>query len=190
MINVGQRFVISNIRFYDRNSCIGFSCEKSIIFHRIESSKPLFTIRCSGIVSTYRTIEATVNSHFMIVLTLEKFEVWNLKDKVLLRNIEIDEAPSIKSFSTLTGKKIVIHYGRNMIRIWNYSNGLILKSYKSPASYAWMGVSEDNRYLQSLTDSGTLTLRNIDFDDFLKNFDGVCLPNELSFADDRDDNND
>jgi|JI6StandDraft_1071083.scaffolds.fasta_scaffold10351_4 hypothetical protein len=95
VINVGQRFLVNNLRFYDRNSCVGFSCEKSIIFHRIESAKPLFTVRCSAIVSTYRTIESSLNTHVMIVLTLEKFEIWNLKDKVLIRFIEIDEAPQI-----------------------------------------------------------------------------------------------
>jgi hypothetical protein len=31
----------------------------------------------------------------LIAHTTEKFEIWNLKDKVLLRNIEIDEAPKI-----------------------------------------------------------------------------------------------
>lgn len=31
----------------------------------------------------------------MIVHTSEKFEIWNLKDKVLVRNVEIDEAPGI-----------------------------------------------------------------------------------------------
>lgn len=186
VINVGQRFLVNNLRFYDRNSCIGFSCEKSVIFHRIESAKPLFTIRCAAIVSTYRTIESSLNTHVMIVLTLEKFEIWNLKDKVLLRNIEIDEAPQIENFHTLTNKKIVLHYGRNIIRLWNYSNGLILKSFRSLSPYAWMGVSEDNKYLQSLTQAGTLTLRNIEFDEFLRNFEGVCVPNELSFADDKE----
>ncbi len=31
----------------------------------------------------------------MVVHTSEKFEIWNLKDKVLIRNIDIDEAPTI-----------------------------------------------------------------------------------------------
>jgi len=54
---------------------------------------------------------------------------------------------------------------------------LILKSYKSQTPYSWTGVSEDNKYLQSLTQNGTLMLRNIEFDDFLRNFEGACVPN-------------
>jgi hypothetical protein len=56
----------------------------------------------------------------------------------LLRNIEIDEAPKIEGFFTNSNKKLVIHYTKNTIRIWNYSNGLILKTYRTPIPLVWV----------------------------------------------------
>ena len=74
----------------------------------------------------------------MIIHTNEKFEIWNLKDKVLIRNIDIDEAPTIESFFAISSKKLVIHYTKNSIRIWNYSNGLILKTFRTPVAFTWI----------------------------------------------------
>lgn len=74
----------------------------------------------------------------MIIHTNEKFEIWNLKDKVLIRNIDIDEAPTIENFFAISSKKLVIHYNKNSIRIWNYSNGLILKTYRTPIPFTWV----------------------------------------------------
>ena len=34
---------------------------------------------------------------------------------------------------------------------------------------------------------GNFTIRYIDFQEFLKNFDGICVPNEICLTDDRDD---
>ena len=76
----------------------------------------------------------------MVVHTNEKFEIWNLKDKVLIRNIDIDEAPTIENFFAVSAKKLAIHYNKNSIRIWNYSNGLILKTYRTPVALTWVHV--------------------------------------------------
>lgn len=87
MINIGQKFIIKNLQYYDRNTCISYSYEKAISFHRIETTKNLFTIRCNATVLGYKILEVTLTSHIMIVHTSEKFEIWNLKDKILIRNI-------------------------------------------------------------------------------------------------------
>lgn len=64
-----------------------------------------------------------------------------------------------------------------MIRIWNYSNGLILKTYRSPVAFTWIHVDPEGRYLRSLDSEGNLVTRYIDFTEFIKYFEGVCVPN-------------
>ena len=112
----------------------------------------------------------------MIVHTSEKFEIWNLKDKVLIRNIEIDEAPKIEGFFANSQKKMVVHYTKNAIRIWNYSNGLILKTFRTAVPLTWIHISNDAKYLRSLDADGNFITRCIDFQDFLKSFEGICVP--------------
>jgi hypothetical protein len=123
----------------------------------------------------------------MIVHTTEKFEIWNLKDKVLIRNIEIDEAPKIEGFFANSSKKMVVHYTKHAIRIWTYSNGLILKTFRTPIPLTWIHVSSDAKYLRSLDVEGNFLTRFIDFHDFIKNFDGICVPNEICMTDERED---
>ena len=55
-INIGQKFIIKNLAYYDRNTCISYSYEKSVSFHRIETTKQLFTIRCNSMVVNYRIL--------------------------------------------------------------------------------------------------------------------------------------
>lgn len=52
-------------------------------------------IRTNALIVNYNILEVSLTSHLLIAHTTEKFEIWNLKDKILLRNIEIDEAPKI-----------------------------------------------------------------------------------------------
>jgi len=59
----------------------------------------------------------------------------------LIRNIEIDEAPKIEGFFANSIKKIVFHFTKNAIRIWSYTNGLILKTYRTPINLVWINVS-------------------------------------------------
>jgi hypothetical protein len=59
---------------------------------------------------------------------------------VLVRNIDIDEAPGIEGFWANSMKKIVVHFTRNSIRIWNYANGLILKTFRTPVPIVWVNV--------------------------------------------------
>jgi len=35
VINIGQKFIIKNLSYYDRNTCLGYSYERAITFHRI-----------------------------------------------------------------------------------------------------------------------------------------------------------
>ena len=119
----------------------------------------------------------------MIVHTSQKFEIWNLKDKNLIRNIEIDEAPKIEGFFANSNKKLVIHFTKNALRIWNYSNGLILKTYRTPVSLCWAHLSEDAKYVRSLDVEGNFVTRFIDFTEFIKNFEGICVPNEINMTD-------
>ena len=65
-----------------------------------------------------------------------------MKDKALLRNIEIDEAPKIEGFYAFSQKKIVVHYTKNVLRLWNYANGLILKTYRTPIPITWVHVDQ------------------------------------------------
>ena len=119
----------------------------------------------------------------MIVHTTEKFEIWNLKDKNHIRNIELDEAPRIEGFFANSQKKIVVHYTKNAIRIWGYNSGLILKTFRTPIPLVWMHVTNDAKYLRSLDLEGNFTIRYIDFQEFIKNFDGICVPNEICLTD-------
>lgn len=82
---------------------------------------------------------------------------------MLLRNIEIDEAPKIESFFTNSSKKLVIHFTKHVIRIWNYSNGLILKTYRSPVAFLWIHVDPEGKYMRSLDADGNFVTRYIDF---------------------------
>lgn len=150
VINIGQKFIIKNLQYYDRNTCIAYSYEKAISFHRIETTKNLFTIRSNATVFSYKVLEVSITSHLMIVHTSEKFEIWNLKDKALIRNIEIDEAPKIEGFFANSNKKIVVHFTKNAIRIWSYTSGLILKTFRTPVPLVWIHLSEDAKYLRSL----------------------------------------
>ena len=88
----------------------------------------------------------------------------------MIRNIEIDEAPKIEGFYANSLKKLVIHFTKNAIRIWNYSNGLILKTYRTPVNLVWIHLSEDAKYIRSLDVDGNFVTRFIDFSDFIKNF--------------------
>jgi len=90
VINIGQKFIIKNLQYYDRNTCICYSYEKSVTCNRIETTKQLFTIRANAFIFSYKILEVSLTSHLMIIHTNEKFEIWNLKDKVLIRNIDID----------------------------------------------------------------------------------------------------
>jgi hypothetical protein len=93
VINIGQKFIIKNLAYYDRNTCIGYSYERAITFHRIETAKQLFMIRTSALVVNFSLLEVSLASHLLIAHTAEKFEIWNVKDKVLLRNIELMRHP-------------------------------------------------------------------------------------------------
>lgn len=73
VINIGQKFIIKNLQYYDRNTCISYSYEKAVSFHRIETTKNLFTIRANAMVLGYKILEISNTSHLMIVHTSEKF---------------------------------------------------------------------------------------------------------------------
>lgn len=45
---------------------------------------------------------------------------------------------------------MVVHFTKNVIRIWTYSNGLILKTFRTPIPLVWMNVSPDAKYLRCL----------------------------------------
>ncbi len=102
---------------------------------------------------------------------------------MLIRNIDIDEAPTIENFFAVSSKKLVIHFTKNSIRIWNYSNGLILKTYRTPVALTWVHVDPEAKYLRSLDVEGNFVTRFIDFSDFIKHFEGVCIPNEIAITD-------
>lgn len=104
----------------------------------------------------------------------------------MIRNIEIDEAPKIEGFFANSSKKIVAHFTKNAIRIWSYTNGLILKTFRTPISLLWMSLSEDAKYLRSLDSEGNFVTRFIDFSDFIRNFEGICVPNEICMTDERE----
>lgn len=108
---------------------------------------------------------------------------------MLLRNIEIDEAPKIEGFFTHSGKKLVVHFTRHAIRIWNYSNGLILKTFRTPTPYLWIHLDLEATTLRSLDAEGNFLTRCIDFTEFIKYFEGVCVPNEICLTDEREDYN-
>jgi len=40
---------------------------------------------------------------------------------------------------------MVVHYTKHAIRIWNYSNGLILKTFRTPIPYVWTHVDPEAR---------------------------------------------
>lgn len=101
----------------------------------------------------------------------------------MIRNIEIDEAPKIEGFFANSQKKMVVHYTKHAIRIWSYNNGLILKTYRTPLSLSWISLSDDAKYIRSLDSDGNFVIRFIDFTDFIKNFEGICVPNEICMTD-------
>ena len=74
-----------------------------------------------------------------------------------------------------------------MIRLWNYSNGLILKTYRSPIPFVWIYIDPETKYLRSLDAEGNLVTRFIDFTDFIRNFEGICVPNEICLTDEKED---
>jgi hypothetical protein len=163
VINIGQKFIIKNLAYYDRNTCICYSYERAITFHRIETAKQLFMIKTAALIVNFNILEVSLSNHLLIAHTTEKFEIWNLKDKVLLRNIEIDEAPKIEGFFTNSNKKLVVHFTRHAVRIWNYSNGLILKTFRTPIPYLWTHLDPEARILRTLDAEGNFLTRCIDF---------------------------
>lgn len=58
---------------------------------------------------------------------------------------------------------MVAHFTKNAIRIWTYSNGLILKTFRTPIPLTWIHISNDAKYLRSLDVDGNFTTRFIDF---------------------------
>lgn len=72
-INIGQKFIIKNLAYYDRNTCIGYSYERAITFHRIETGKQLFMIKTSALVVDFSILEVSLSSHLLIAHTTEKF---------------------------------------------------------------------------------------------------------------------
>ena len=73
VINIGQKFIIKNLSYYDRNTCIGYSYERAITFHRIESGKQLFQIKTSALIVNYNLLEISLSNHLLIAHTTEKF---------------------------------------------------------------------------------------------------------------------
>jgi hypothetical protein len=70
VINIGQKFIIKNLAYYDRNTCIGYSYERAITFHRIESGKQLFQIKTSALIVNYNLLEISLSNHLLIAHTL------------------------------------------------------------------------------------------------------------------------
>lgn len=56
VINIGQKFIIKNLSYYDRNTCLGYSYERAITFHRIETTKQLFLIRTNALIVNYNIL--------------------------------------------------------------------------------------------------------------------------------------
>jgi hypothetical protein len=73
VINIGQKFIIKNLAYYDRNTCIGYSYERAITFHRIETGKQLFMIKTSAMIVNYNILEVSLSSHLLIAHTVDKF---------------------------------------------------------------------------------------------------------------------
>lgn len=73
-------------------------------------------------------------------------------------------------FYAIMGKKLVAHFTKNIIRVWNYSNGLILKTFRVYVPLLWVHMDQDGKYLRSLDAEGNFVTRFIDFSDFLKHF--------------------
>ena len=56
VINIGQKIIIKNLSYYDRNTCIGYSYERAITFHRIETTKQLFMIKTTALIVNYNIL--------------------------------------------------------------------------------------------------------------------------------------
>jgi hypothetical protein len=56
VINIGQKFIIKNLQYYDRNTCICYSYEKAVTCNRIETTKQLFTIRANAFIISYKIL--------------------------------------------------------------------------------------------------------------------------------------
>jgi hypothetical protein len=52
-----------------------------------------------------------------------------------------------------------------------------MKTYRTPIQLTWIHVSDDGKYLRSLDVEGNFITRYVDFSDFIKNFEGICVPN-------------
>jgi len=73
VINIGQKFIIKNLAYYDRNTCIGYSYERAITFHRIETAKQLFMIKTTAMIVNFNILEVSLTLHLLIAHTSEKF---------------------------------------------------------------------------------------------------------------------
>lgn len=58
-----------------------------------------------------------------------------------------------------------------------------MKTYRTPVSLTWIHVTEDGKLLRSLDIDGNFITRYINFSDFIKNFEGICVPNEICMTD-------
>ena len=83
----------------------------------------------------------------------------------------------------------MVHFTKHAIRIWNYSNGLILKTYRTPVPFTWIHLDPEAKELRSLDSEGNFVSRNIDFSEFIKYFEGICVPNEICLTDEREEYN-
>jgi hypothetical protein len=59
-----------------------------------------------------------------------------------------------------------------------------------PTPLTWVHVDSEAKTLRSLDSDGNFVSRHIDFSDFIKYFEGVCLPNEIAITDEREEQND
>ena len=64
----------------------------------------------------------------------------------------------------------MVHFTKHASRIWNYSNGLILKTYRTPVPFTWIHLDPEAKELRSLDSEGNFVSRNIDFSEFIKYF--------------------
>ena len=61
-----------------------------------------------------------------------------------------------------------------------------MKTFRTAVPLTWIHISNDAKYLRSLDAEGNFTTRYIDFQDFLKSFEGICVPHDICLTDEVD----
>ncbi len=72
-ILIGNKFSLAHLHFHDRSTAIGFSYDKQINFYRIDSQKPIFSLKCLNSIIVYHLVEMTANIQVLIAQTLTNF---------------------------------------------------------------------------------------------------------------------